>query len=63
MWFIRWFDDGNRRVLTRRVETEQEAFEQACELRRHYELIEIEGPEGQRYDANAIIEWCVKHEK
>jgi hypothetical protein len=32
--------------MIRRVATEQEAFDQACMLRRWYDVLSIEGPEG-----------------
>jgi hypothetical protein len=56
MWLITYDDGHGRPVMIRRVATKQEAFDQACVLRRWYYLLSIEGPEGQRHDAEAITE-------
>jgi len=63
MWLITYDDGHGRPVMVRRVATEQEAFDQACMLRRWYDVLSIEGPEGQRHDAKAITEWCMGHSK
>jgi hypothetical protein len=51
------------RVMIRRVPTKQEAFDQACVLRRWYYPLSIEGPEGQSHNAEAITEWRMAHSK
>jgi hypothetical protein len=56
MWLITYDDGHGRPVMIRRVATKREAFDQACVLRRWYYLLSIEGPEGQRHDAEAITE-------
>jgi hypothetical protein len=63
MWLITYDDGHGRPVMIRRVATEREAFNQACMLRRWYDVLSIEGPEGQRYDAEAITGWCLAHSK
>ena len=63
MWLITYDDGHGRPVMIRRAATEQEAFDQACVLRRWYDVLSIEGPEGQRHDVKAITEWCLAHSR
>ena len=63
MWLITYDDGHGRPVMIRRVATEHEALDQACVLRRWYDVLSIEGPEGQRHDVKAITEWCLAYSK
>jgi hypothetical protein len=60
MWILS-FDDGYRRPVKREFDTEEAALKEACSLRQRYDVISIEGPGGRRYDATAILDWCIEH--
>jgi hypothetical protein len=63
MWVVRFRDDKNSRALTSQHDSEQAAFEAACSLRLRQTVLSVEGPNGQRYDTDAIIAWCLKHQR
>jgi hypothetical protein len=60
MWVVRFQNDkGMER--TSQYDSEQAALKAACTLRERQTVLSVEGPNGQRHDIKAIIDWCLKH--
>jgi hypothetical protein len=63
-WKVHYFHNGDpQHERTRLLSSMHDALTAACALRQRHAVQYVEGPNGQEFDSDAIVKWCVENEK
>jgi len=63
-WNVHYFRDGDPQLeRTRLLSSMHDALIAACALRQRHTVQNVEGPNGQKFDSDAIVKWCAENVK
>jgi len=63
-WKIHYLQNGDAQLeRTRLVASMYDALIAACTLRQRHTIQHVSGPNGARFDAGAIEDWCAENVK
>ena len=61
-WFVHYLQNGNPQLeRTRLLSSMFDALIAACALRQRHTVQYVGGPNGEKFDADAIVKWCAEN--
>jgi hypothetical protein len=63
-WNVHYLQNGNpQQERTRLLASMYDALIAACALRRWHTVQYVTGPNGEKFDSEAIVNWCAENAK
>jgi hypothetical protein len=63
-WHVHYLQNGDPQVeRTRLLPSMYDALTAACALRQRHTVQYVGGPNGERYETDAIVKWCAENAK
>jgi hypothetical protein len=63
-WNGHYFQNGDpQQERTRLLSSMDDAFMAACALRQRHTVQYVGGPNGEKFDSDAIVKWCAENAK
>jgi hypothetical protein len=63
-WNVLYLQNGDPRLeRTRRLSSRDDALMAACALRQRHTVQYVGGPNGEKFDSDAIVNWCAQNAK
>ena len=61
-WNVRYLQNGDPlKERTRLLSSMHDALTAACALRQRHTVQYVVGPNGEKFDSEAIVQWCVEN--
>ena len=63
-WIVHYLQNGDPRLeRTRLLSSMYDALTAACALRQRHTVQYVGGPNGEKFDSDAIVKWCAENVK
>jgi hypothetical protein len=61
-WKLNYLQGGDANLpRTRLLSSMHDALSAGCALRKRHKVLDVQGPNGEIFDAGAIEKWCVEY--